>query len=167
MRKHLDGSSAGRMAAQRRVSRPVRFGAAFFLISILFSCFLQKIDINVVRGGSMETTLSDGDVLLASRQSAVSRGDIVTISDKTFPGRVLIKRIAALPGDIVYITADESVFVNEPPDTKTAECIPLGPDEYFVLGDAENSYDSRSFGAVERSAIRDVVFCRIVPFSFL
>jgi len=88
----------------------------------------------VVEGASMEPAYRDGDRLLVNRLAYVLRqprpGDVVVLRDPERPGHYLLKRIAS------------------PPDRGP------GRGRVYVLGDnAPASRDSRSFGAVRRSAI--------------
>lgn len=73
-------------------------------------------------------------------------GDIIVFHREE---RTLVKRIAAMPGDVVYICdADHTIAVNE--QTETATRILTVPDGcYFVLGDnADDSFDSRYWDEV-------------------
>lgn len=91
----------------------------------------------------------------------------------------LIKRVVALPGEIVEVR-DGGVWVggerlDEPylsgvTTTCYGNCGPLtlGPDEYFMLGDNRpNSRDSRSFGPVHLSQIVGRVVLRYWPLDAL
>ncbi len=87
----------------------------------------------------------------------------------------LIKRVIGLPGETVEIE-DGRVFVN---DTMLEEPYiqsfcnvgcdgkwTLGPDQYFVLGDnRRNSYDSHSFGPINRHLIVGQAWIRYWPLS--
>ena len=97
-----------------------------------------------VAGRSMEPTLQPGDWLLATRAGRVRRGSIVVVAH---PRRSLdlVKRVSAVPGDVVDGRA-------------------LGPSEYLVVGDnSTGSTDGRTFGTVPRGAIEGVVRLRYLP----
>jgi signal peptidase I len=92
-----------------------------------------------VRGDSMIPTLEPGDWALAVMKP-VRFGDIVVVEHPERPGFELVKRVIAMPGDVVA-------------DGRT-----LGPDELWIQGDAgESSSDSRSFGPVRRVDVRGTV----------
>lgn len=86
---------------------------------------------------SMEPTLHVGDQIVVTRYfgGAPERGDIIVFRSPVNDDDLLVKRIAAIPGEM-YET----------------QLIP--PDCYFVLGDNRNdSVDSRSWGVVPRTHI--------------
>ena len=88
-----------------------------------------------VDGTSMRPSLEPGDRLLAVRGLTLRRGDIVTVVDPRAPGRLLVKRVAA-----VHDTG------------------------IVVLGDRpQASTDSRHFGAVPRALVRGKVVYRYAP----
>ena len=97
-----------------------------------------------VAGSSMEPTLLPGDWLVATRAGRARRGAIVIVSHPE--RRVdLVKRVSAIPGDMV--------------DGRR-----LGASEYLVVGDNEEaSTDGRAFGTVQRHAIEGVVRFRYRP----
>lgn len=73
-----------------------------------------------VAGASMEPTLSHGDWVVARRGGRIGPGDLVVVEHPDRPGLLLVKRVAR-----------------------------VGPDGYWVLGDAPSaSTDSRQFGPV-------------------
>ena len=107
-----------------------------------------------VPSGSMEPTVRVGDRVLVSkiayglrvpltehylaRFAPPARGDVVVLVSPE-DGRVLLKRVAAVPGDRVELGGREVI---------------VPPDRYLVLGDnRDNSHDGRAFGLVERRAI--------------
>jgi signal peptidase I len=133
----------------------------------------------------MFATLDDNDYLIANkidyRLHAPQRGDIIILRPPTDNSKDFIKRIIALPGERLLITAG-IVYINghklhEPylPEAWTSlnSWSPGGldgtivpPNEYFVMGDNRNrSSDSRSFGLVARKSILAKAFVRVLPFG--
>jgi signal peptidase I len=118
----------------------------------------------VIRGWSMYPTLAPGEYVLfdrfAYRRNAPGRGDVVLASHPSRPGMRIVKRIVALPGDVVAIDG-ERCWVNGAPYGETAGEPPasgrtwdLGDGEYLLLGDAPYaSTDAREFGAVGRDLL--------------
>ncbi len=131
-------------------------------------------------GSAMDPTLTNGDRLLIDRFPKVlkrfSRFDIVVCAPAE-GGRVMIRRIAGLPGETVQIR-EGSVYINGEPltlpvdtDLQTgglaSEPLTLGDDEYFLLGDhAESSLDSRfsDVGNVQGETLLGRVWFRLAPF---
>jgi len=80
------------------------------------------------------------------------------------PDMALLKRVAALPGQAVcsdgrrVVTPLGAHAINTFSDRPGAPrpwlgCGPLGPDEFFLLGDTAWSYDSRYFGPVRADGL--------------
>ena len=97
-----------------------------------------------------------------------------------YQGKILLKRVIAVPEDEVAIDAEGNVYVNgelleEPYVTEKSlgDCDQEFPYKvpgtgYFVLGDQRtNSVDSRNsvIGAVSQEDIIGKVFIRVWPFS--
>ena len=62
-----------------------------------------------VAGASMEPTFRDGDWLLVRRlRRPPRRGDVVVASDPREPGRLLVKRVHAVTGDLVSVRGDHA-----------------------------------------------------------
>ena len=140
----------------------------------------------VVRGDSMDTTLSDGQNLIMDKLSYhfrdPERYDIVIFPGPEEYGEhpYYIKRVIGLPGERVRIDEQGNIFINDELLKESygyermeyaglaAEEIQLGDDEYFVLGDNRNvSEDSRypDVGNIKRSNIIGRAWLRIYPFS--
>lgn len=138
---------------------------------------------SLVRGSSMEPTLSDGDCLLVQMAGYQPvPGDIVAIrAGEDSKEKHLIKRIIAQGGQTVQIDFETGmVFVDgalltEPyiaeathlaGDVAFPLTVPL--DSYFVLGDnRNNSQDSRGsvLGCVPRQDIEGRALFRFAPFE--
>lgn len=123
-----------------------------------------------VPSGSMVPTLVAGDRFMAARlgpETAVERGQVVVFVDED-SGRHFVKRVVALPGEVVH-GEDRTVFVDgRPLDEPYARheggvMVPgrdgfaplrLATGQYFLMGDnREHSYDSRWLGPVPRERI--------------
>ena len=141
----------------------------------------------VVRGDSMDTTLSDGQNLIMDKLSYHFRNperyDIVIFPGPEEYGEhpYYIKRVIGLPGETVQIKKGKvyingkklksdiygiTKYIDEPGIAE--EPLELGKDEYFCLGvNRPVSYDSRyeEVGSVHRSEIIGKVWIRIWPLT--
>ncbi len=120
----------------------------------------------VVRGWSMAPGLLPGEELLCEgltyRLRRPRRGDIVLTQGSHGAPALLVKRIAATPGDLVALAGRHcwvnGVYCGEnpPPINFTGlHTEALGADEYLLLGDSlDASTDSRSYGPFRGSQIR-------------
>lgn len=117
---------------------PLLCGGAILLL------FQFVLFLGYVPSTSMEPTIMAGSWILGnSLYSELRRGDIVIFERE---GTYLVKRIVAIPGDMVYIDdMTRSVSVNEAiPDASRVLRVPDG--RYFVLGDNKTvSVDSRTW----------------------
>lgn len=145
-----------------------------FSVSILYY-FPRK----EVTSSSMEPTLHVSDKIVVRRENPthLSRGNIVVFNFSE-DGTCYVKRLIGLPGDIVSVTKDGKVYVNnellDEPYVQQAGgpsgvwAVPQG--KYFFLGDNRcNSYDSRQWGNpfISSSAIIGEVVFRIYPYTKL
>lgn len=118
------------------------------VVALAWGC--QRVE---VRGHSMAPTLAPGDRLLVRRLLRTPRrlraDDLVVLADPRDPSRPLVKRVAALPGQLAR--AGGAVLA-------------AGPDSIVVLGDHPGaSTDSRSYGPVDLAAVRGRVWYRYAP----
>lgn len=134
----------------------------------------------LVSGGSMDPTFANGDYLLIDqltyRFRAPERGEVIVFKNEQ--GTYFIKRVIGLPGETVKVhdggvavsgagrpaqTLDESYLPAGLPTAGETDAT-LGEGEYFVMGDNRPySYDSRSWGAIEKEEIVGVVRLRLWP----
>lgn len=155
-----------------------------FIGSIFIVIYLFILTPNQVKGASMENTFRTGDYILTSRVTykfrKIERGDVVVFKSPKNPDIEYIKRIIGLPGDIITISKEGVVRVN---NIELAEqyiatttnlwedgCIKddvpyIVPADYiFVMGDnRQRSSDSREFCAVTKDSIIGDVFYRYFP----
>jgi len=150
-----------------------------------------------VDGESMLNTLQDKEIVLVTKpgylKGDIHRGDVIicrypdrnTQSSFSVGGSfeltmthhtLFVKRLIALPGDVLEIR-EGAVYVNgEPVDESGIDMhsqsqtslgpVLLGEDQYFVMGDNRgNSNDSRRVGPISRDMIVGHVKRVILPLS--
>ncbi len=147
------------------------------ILALIVHLFLAQA--TVVFGQSMEPNLHPHQRLIVDKISyrlhAPQRNDIVVIRLPDMD-ELLVKRIVALPGELVEIRSGivyvngEAVAEPFPHDMTPYDMTPLilGPLSYFVLGDnRSNSNDSRAFGPVTLDEILGRVWLRYWPLDEL
>lgn len=128
-----------------------------------------------ISGTSMEPTLVNGEIVVLVKTRSMDRGDLCGFS---YSNKILIKRVIGVPGDVIVIDAEGTVYVNgkavdEPyiTDKALGECdiefpFTVPEEEYFLMGDQRaTSIDSRStvIGCVARDQILGKIFFRVWP----
>jgi signal peptidase I len=100
-----------------------------------------------VRGSSMTPTYRDGDRVLVRRLTVglLRTGDVV-VALRRSPGEYVIKRLAAVPGDLSPV----AVAGSDPAS-------PVPPGRVVLLGDAVRSVDSRQDGFYRAEDVVGVV----------
>lgn len=146
-------------------------------IAVIASTFF--ISVLQIRGNSMEPTLADGQVVIASHLGEPHQSEITAFY---YNNKILLKRVVAFPGDWVDITRDGVVFVNgEMLQEDYLETTELGKTDiefpyqvpegrYFVLGDNRAvSIDSRSnaIGTVSEEQLIGKAVLRVWPLQDL
>ncbi len=172
-RKRIRRGTLYWQALRGTVAVLVVVAAVAVLITTLFLPILQ------ISGDSMSPTLEHDEIVILIKTKDFERGDLIGFY---YQGKILLKRVIALPEDEVAIDADGNVYVNgelldEPyvTDKGLGDCDLEFPYKvpgtcYFVLGDRRsNSVDSRNsvIGAISRDDIIGKVFLRVWPFSRL
>jgi signal peptidase I len=137
------------------------------LLTVVIFLLIQTVVRNFrVVGTSMEPNLHDGQYLIVDKISyrlgKPQRGDVVVFEPPNKPGEDYVKRVIALPGELVEIQNGQ-VFINhqpldEPyivrPGSYTYEGRRIGLDELFVLGDNRNSSsDSHNWGMLSQDKV--------------
>ena len=170
-RKRIRRKDYYKQALRGTVSVLVVVAAVAVLIATLFLPILQ------ISGDSMAPTLDHDEIVVLLKTKKFERGDLIGFY---YQGKILLKRVIALPEDEVAIDADGNVYVNgellEEPyvtDKGLGDCDLEFPykvpgTSYFVMGDRRsNSVDSRNsvVGSIPREDIIGKVFVRVWPFS--
>ena len=168
-RKRIRRGTYYRQALQGTVSVLLVVAAVAVLITTLFLPILQ------ISGDSMSPTLEHDEIVVLLKTKNFERGDLIGFY---YQGKILLKRVIALPEDEVAIDADGNVYINgelleEPYVTEKGlgDCDLEFPYKVpgtscFVLGDRRsNSVDSRNsvVGAISRDDIIGKVFIRVWP----
>ena len=168
-RKRLKYKKAYQKALTGTIYALLIVAACAVLIATLFLPVLQ------ISGTSMEPTLIDGDIVLLIKNNQYERGELCSFA---YENKYLVKRIIGIPGDVIEIDHDGTVYVNEEEldepyviNKALGECdlefpyqVPDG--KYFFMGDQRStSIDSRSsvIGCVSKDQIVGKVFLRIWP----
>lgn len=172
-RKRIRRGSLYWQALRGTIAVLVVVAAVAVLITTLFLPILQ------ISGDSMSPTLEHDEIVVLLKTKDFDRGDLIGFY---YQGKILLKRVIALPEDEVAIDADGNVYVNgelldEPYVTEKTlgDCDLEFPYKvpgtgYFVMGDQRsNSVDSRNstLGAIAREDIIGRVFIRVWPLSKL
>lgn len=170
---------AGQHAQQKNSVGRTMLGIALMVLAVAVLTVVLRLFVFVpyeIPSGSMEETIIPGDMVFSEKISYylrdVEAGDIVTFNDPEVIGRVLIKRVIAVGGQVVDVR-DGSVYVDgeklDEPYTLNKPSYPLArtahnvevvfpytvPEGYlWVMGDNRtSSQDSRYFGAVPESSV--------------
>ena len=155
------------------------------LAALLLFLFMRNFVFRVadVNGHSMEPTLSHGDFVLLSRVgywfNEPQKGDIIAFPFREDPSEYYIKRIMAVPGDVVDFQNNRFVINGLEPDFgfTRVDVISRGDislpmtireGEFFVLGDNRNSSKDSRYSSVGPISERDMlgrVVMRFWPIS--
>ena len=172
-RKRIRRKIYYRQSLRSTVSVLVVVAAVAVLITTLFLPILQ------ISGDSMSPTLAHNEIVVLLKTRDFQQGDLIGFY---YQGKILLKRVIALPEDEVVIDSDGNVYVNaqllEEPyvtDKSLGDCDLEFPYKvpgtgYFVLGDRRsNSVDSRNsmVGTVSRDDIIGKIFLRVWPLDRL
>lgn len=172
-RKRIRRKMYYRQSLRSTVSVLVVVAAVAVLITTLFLPILQ------ISGDSMSPTLAHNEIVVLLKTRDFQQGDMIAFY---YQGKILLKRVIALPEDEVVIDSEGNVYVNaqllEEPyvtDKSLGDCDLEFPYKvpgtgYFVLGDRRsNSVDSRNsmVGTISQDDIIGKVFFRVWPLDQL
>jgi signal peptidase I len=133
----------------------------FFAIHFMIQNF--RID-----GTSMEPNIHNGEYVIVNKTAYwfghnPQRGDVIIFNAPDQPQNDRVKRVIGLPGDVVEVRGDGTVYVNgqqleepylPPHHSGTSGTWTVPEDQYFVMGDNRSaSLDSRAKGPVPRNKI--------------
>ncbi|MSU75158.1 MAG: signal peptidase I [Candidatus Magasanikbacteria bacterium] len=182
--------------SNQRLGRALR-AAGLFVLEIVKIGVLAGITIAFVRyylfkpfyvkGASMEPNFYDHEYLiideLTFRLRPIERGEVVVFRYPGNPKEYFLKRIIGLPGERVKVSDAHVTVYNDahpegiqikesylPADLQTIgeKITVLASNQYFVMGDNRpNSFDSRRFGPIDRSAIVGRAWLRGWPINRL
>ena len=170
-RKRIRREAYYRQALRGTISVLVVVAAVAVLVATLFLPILQ------ISGDSMSPTMDHDEIVVLMKTREFKQGDLIGFY---YQGKILLKRVIALPEDEVAIDGDGNVYVNgemleEPYVTERSlgDCDLEFPYKvpgtgYFVLGDRRtNSVDSRNsvVGAVTKDDIIGKVCIRVWPLN--
>lgn len=140
------------------------------LFIIVLLIFRLVIGFSFVKGGSMEETLYDGEVVLYTRiNPEYKKGDVISVRIPS--GEYYVKRIIATEGDTIDIR-DGKVYINDkiieehyikgktyPQEGRVRYPLKLEENQIFVMGDNRTtSIDSRSFGVIGTRQIKGKIW---------
>ena len=170
-RKRIRRGEYYRKAMKGTVSVLVVVAAIAVLIATLFLPILQ------ISGDSMSPTFQSGEIVVLFKSSDFDRGDVIGFY---YQGKILLKRVIALPGDTVVIDGEGNVYVNAQlleedyvSEKSLGDCDLEFPyvvpeQSYFVLGDRRsNSVDSRNtaIGCIPKDQVIGRVLLRVWPLN--
>ena len=141
----------------------------FLLITVIGILFGVVFGLTPMANADMQPAVCAGDLMLYYRLDKNLNSDDVVVFQKE--GIQYTGRIVAVPGDVVEITDESDLMVNESAvteenifyttpayDSEVEYPLTLKEDQYFILCDnREGAKDSRSFGVVDTSEIKGKV----------
>lgn len=149
----------------------ITVAAVAVLVATLWMPVLQ------IYGTSMKPTLDEGDIVVSVKSPKVEKGDIIGFY---YNNKLLVKRVIAMPNDIVDIDENGNVSVNgeqldEPYITERAlgDCdislpFKVPGERYFIMGDHRSlSLDSRNsaIGCISKDQIVGKLVFSVWPIS--
>jgi signal peptidase I len=137
------------------------------VLTVIIFFLIQTVVRNFrVVGTSMEPNLHNGQYLIVDKVSyrlgEPQRGDVIVFEPPSRPGEDYVKRVIALPGELVEIRNGQVFINNQPLDepyvvrrgSYSMSPRRVGPSELFVLGDNRNSSsDSHNWGMLAQDKV--------------
>ena len=128
-----------------------------------------------VQRSSMAPTLRDGDTVIFHSSTNIKHGDIIAFVHDEM---VLVKRVIALGGDTISISANGEITLNGDPliesyvsgtigEHRAVPQVSIPDDHYYVMGDQRStSIDSRDeeIGTIRQEQVIGKYLLRIWPF---
>ena len=161
-------------------TRNIIITSIFLLVVVVISLIvILRVSFFRINGNSMEPTLNPGDLVLSVPGKNFERGDLIAFD---LEGVITIKRIIGIPGDIVFIEDDGTVYLNDKElkedyikakhkgDVEVPNPYKVQDNEYYVLGDnREDSKDSRllKVGAIKEGQIKAKIVASISKFKII
>ncbi len=165
-------STLNRTAAERRAHLMRELVEVLLFVGIVFAAVSVTQSFGVV-DDSMQPALQVEQRVLVNKSAYVftgpSRGDVVLIADPANTSQLLMRRVIAVPGDTILITAtsvsvngvtlDEQAYTgiaSGQPESQIIGKFTLGANQYYVLADSRLAWsttDSREFGPIARQNI--------------
>lgn len=174
-------------AADRRAQLAREIVEVLLFVAIVVIIVNVVVQTFLVQDVTMQPLLQPNQRTLVNKLAyffgGPKRGDVVLVADPTNPSILVIRRIIALPGDTITLTATSvsvnGMTLNETPYTgipagqaenNIITSLTLGQNQYYVMGDnrlQSATYDSRGFGVVPRPNILGKVLLVFWPFAQL
>jgi signal peptidase I len=144
----------------------VRLVAEPMLIAVALAIAVRAaVGIYSIPSASMRPSLEVGDhiLVLPYRWTEPQRGDVIVFRSPADPAELMVKRIIALPGDLIdsregrvrigeHAIAEPYVLRQAASGAINAQLVPA--ERFFVMGDnREDSMDSRRWGALPRDLV--------------
>jgi signal peptidase I len=165
-------STVNRTVAERRAHLMRELVEVLLFVGIVFAAVSVTQSYGTV-DSSMQPALQVSQRVLVNKAAYVlmnpSHGDVVLIADPQNPSQLLLRRVIAVPGDTILVTAtsvsvngvtlDEHVYTGiaqGQPESQIIGKYTLKTDQYFVMADdrlAWSTTDSRGFGVLPRKNI--------------
>ena len=159
----------------------VRFVLTVVVLWLIIRIFIMQPFL--VDGASMSPNFETGHYLIVDKISYrftdPERGEVIVFKFPFEDNKYFVKRIIGVPGDTVEILQGKTKITDKNgveisfsenfvtyTNTVLDKKIKLRDGEYFVMGDNRaQSYDSRSWGPLEKKYINGHVLLRLYPFS--
>lgn len=134
------------------------------IFGICYLIFTRLLFVGFVPTSSMEPTIPAGSLIVGTRVfRELEVGDVIVFDHD---GKRMVKRISAVPGDVVVWDELEYADGVEPPE-RDSESVVVPEGYYFVLGDnAQDSWDSRYWEEVFTRE-EEIISCLITPRNVL